>query len=95
MLLRGLLFYLMLFFIARAVWRLLQGIIQGASSSSSSGARAASGSRAAATPPIMKLTRDPMCGTFVVPGKAVEFVRGRETLYFCSDACRRRYLDKA
>jgi YHS domain-containing protein len=92
-LLRGLLFYLMLFFIARAVWRLLQGIIQGASSSSSPGARAAPGSRA--TPPIMKLTRDPMCGTFVVPGKAVEFVRGRETLYFCSDACRRRYLDKA
>ena len=96
MLFRGLLFYVMLFFIARAVWRLLQGIIQGAtSSSSSSGARATSGQRAAATPPIMKLTRDPMCGTFVVPGKAVEFVRGRETLYFCSDACRRRYLEKA
>ena len=96
MLFRGLLFYVMLFFIARAVWRLVQGIIQGASSSSSSssGARAASGQRAAA-PPIMKLTRDPMCGTFVVPGKAVEFVRGRETLYFCSDACRRRYLEKA
>ena len=92
---RGLLFYVMLFFIARAVWRLLQGIIQGATSSSPSGARAASGQRAAATPPIMKLTRDPMCGTFVVPGKAVEFVRGRETMYFCSDACRRRYLEKA
>lgn len=95
MLFRGLLFYVMLFFIARAVWRLLQGIIQGASSSSSAGARAASGQRAAATPPVMKLTRDPMCGTFVVPGKAVEFVRGRETVYFCSDACRRRYLEKA
>ena len=93
MLFRGLLFYVMLFFIARAVWRLLQGIIQGASSSSST-ARAASGQRAAA-PPIMKLTRDPMCGTFVLPGKAVEFVRGRETLYFCSDTCRRRYLEKA
>ena len=93
MLFRGLLFYVMLFFIARAVWRLVQGIIQGASSSSSA-ARAASGQRAAA-PPIMKLTRDPICGTFVVPGKAVEFVRGRETLYFCSDACRRRYLEKA
>jgi len=91
MLFRGLLFYLMLFFIARAVWRLLQGIVQGASSSS--GPRAAG--RHPATPPVMKLTRDPVCGTFVVPGKAVEFVRGRETLYFCSDACRRRFLEKA
>jgi YHS domain-containing protein len=89
---RGLLFYVMLFFIARAVWRLLQGIIQGASSSS--GTRAAAG-RQRASPPVMKLTRDPVCGTFVVPGKAVEFVRGRETLYFCSDACRRRFLEKA
>jgi YHS domain-containing protein len=87
---RGLLFYLMLFLIARAVWRLLQGIVQGASSGS--GARTPSGR---AAPPVMKLTRDPVCGTFVVPGKAVEFVRGRETLYFCSAACRRRFLEKA
>jgi YHS domain-containing protein len=43
----------------------------------------------------MKLARDPICGTFVVPGKAVEFARGGETLYFCSDACRRRFLEKA
>jgi YHS domain-containing protein len=88
---RGLLFYLMLFFIARAVWRLLQGIVQGASSSGTRTAR----NPGTATPPAMKLTRDPVCGTFVVPGKAVEFVRGRETLYFCSDACRRRFLEKA
>jgi len=91
MLFRGLLFYVMLFFIARAVWRLLQGIVQGASSS---GTRSAAGQQGA-SPPVMKLTRDPVCGTFVVPGKAVEFVRGRETLYFCSDACRRRFLEKA
>jgi YHS domain-containing protein len=87
---RGILFYVMLFFVARAVWRLLQGIIQGATSSSSG---TAAGPRPAARP-AMKLTRDPVCGTFVVPGKAVEFVRGRDTLYFCSDACRRLFLEK-
>ena len=92
MLFRGLLFFLMLFFIARAVWRLLGGIVEGATSSS--GPRTARGA-AAAVPQTMKLTRDPICGTFVVPGKAVEFVRGRETLYFCSDTCRRRFLEKA
>ena len=89
MFLRWLLFYLMLFFVARAVWRLLQGIIQGATSPGAGSARRT------ATPPVMKLTRDPVCGTFVVPGKAVEFTRGGETLYFCSDACRRRFLEKA
>lgn len=91
MLFRGLLFFLMLFFIARAVWRLLGGIVEGAMSTP--GGRAASGP--AAVPQAMKLTRDPICGTFVVPGKAVEFVRGGEKLYFCSDTCRRRFLEKA
>jgi YHS domain-containing protein len=86
---RSILFYVMLFLLARAVLRLVQGIMRGISSSD-----AASSARPAA-PPVMKLTRDPICGTFVVPGKAIEFVRGRETLYFCSDACRRRFLEKA
>ena len=89
MLFRGLLFSVMLLLIARALWRLLQGIAQGYSS----GGGAAS--PRTASRPVMKLTQDPMCGTFVVPGKALEYVHGRETLYFCSDACRRRFLEKA
>ena len=32
MFLRSLLFFLLLFFVARAVWRLLRGIVQGATS---------------------------------------------------------------
>ena len=88
MLFRTILVSVMMFLLARAVWRLLQGIAQGASSAGGATPRPA-------TPPVMKLTRDPVCGTFVVPGKAVEFVRGGETLYFCSDACRRRFLEKA
>ena len=30
----------------------------------------------------MKLARDPVCGTFVVPGKALEFVRGQRDAVF-------------
>ena len=37
---RGLLFYVMLFFVARAVWRLLQGVMQGATCPSSGRGRA-------------------------------------------------------
>jgi ribosomal protein L24E len=29
-----------------------------------------------------------VCGTYVVPGKALELTRDRETIYFCSDKCR-------
>jgi len=86
--LRGLLVWLLLFFLARAVWRLVQGIAQGATSGGTTGPRRNA-------PPAMKLARDPVCGTFVVPGKAVEFARGGETMYFCSDTCRRRFLEKA
>jgi YHS domain-containing protein len=37
------------------------------------------------------MARDPVCGTFVLPSKAVTLVDGRSRLYFCSDACRDKY----
>jgi YHS domain-containing protein len=36
---------------------------------------------------------DPVCGTYVVPGKALQLARGRETLYFCSDKCRDQWVN--
>ena len=41
------------------------------------------------------MIQDPVCGTYVLPGKALELSRGRETLFFCSDACRQKYLAKS
>jgi YHS domain-containing protein len=38
------------------------------------------------------LVRDPICGTFVVPARALPLSRGGETQYFCSERCRQRYL---
>ena len=37
------------------------------------------------------MVRDPVCGTFVLPGSAVTLVEGRARLYFCSDDCREKY----
>jgi YHS domain-containing protein len=37
------------------------------------------------------MARDPVCGTFVLPERAVMLVDGRSRLYFCSEACRDRY----
>jgi YHS domain-containing protein len=85
---RFLLLFLLLLFLVRFVWRLLGGIVQGAMSAGP--AQPQGGSRSPA-PSAVKMARDPVCGTYVVPGKALEFVRGRETLYFCSDKCREQY----
>ena len=79
---RVILFMLLVFFVSRAVWRLLGGIVEGASG-------APPGSRAPEHG--VPMVRDPVCGTFVLPAKAVTLVDGRDRLYFCSDACRDKY----
>ena len=78
--LRTFLLVLLLFFVARAILRLLAGVRQGVSSGP-----ARAGMR---TRPPVKMVADPVCGTFVVPGKALELARGRQTHYFCSEKCR-------
>ena len=39
----------------------------------------------------VQMVRDPVCGTFVVPDRALMLSVGREQLYFCSAACRDKY----
>ena len=33
----------------------------------------------------------PVCGTYVVPGKAISVVSGGAPVYFCSEKCRAEY----
>ena len=80
--LRLILFALLAIFVARAFWRLFDGIVDGAS-----GGR----SRSRAPERGVSMVRDPVCGTFVLPASAVTLVEGRARLYFCSDACRDKY----
>ncbi len=37
------------------------------------------------------MARDPVCGTFVVPERAVSIADGRSRMYFCSETCRDAY----
>jgi YHS domain-containing protein len=81
-LLRFILFTLLVLFLIRAVWRLLEGVVEGASG----------GRRGAGVPERgAKMVRDPVCGTFVVQSRALSAERGSETAFFCSEACRRRW----
>ena len=42
-------------------------------------------------PAAVKLVRDPVCGVFVVPGKALTSGTGAATQYFCSEKCRQQW----
>jgi uncharacterized protein len=86
MLLRLALFVILAFFVARAFWRLLDGIVEGAS-------RGARGSQVPQRG--VQMVRDPVCGTFVVADRAVMLMDGGTEVYFCSDACRDKYRRSA
>ncbi len=84
--LRFLLLSLLLTLAVRAVGRLLDGIAQGI--------RGETGPAPRVPQRGVQMARDPVCGTFVVPDRAVSMTIGRDRLYFCSAACRDKYRAK-
>jgi YHS domain-containing protein len=82
MLTRFVLFLVLAILVARAFWRLVDGILDGARDRSRGSAVPSKG---------VSMVRDPVCGTFVVPERAVTLVNGRTTISFCSEACRDKY----
>jgi YHS domain-containing protein len=80
--LRLLLILGLIIFLGRAFWQLVDGIVEGATGRAP---RSAARSRGIA------MARDPVCGTFVVPERAVAISVGGQPVYFCSTACRDRY----
>ena len=84
---------LFVLFAMRAIWKLLQGVMEGMSDAPRSrGPRQAPPSG----PPAqgVQMARDPVCGTYVVPERALSISGGRQPVYFCSTACRDKYLAK-
>ena len=75
----------------RAIWKLLRGVVQGLSGSSPAASQAERGSAPATG---VQMARDPVCGTYVVPDRAVSISIGRQKMYFCSEACRDKYRAK-
>jgi YHS domain-containing protein len=82
MLVRFVLELVLIIVVARAFWRLVDGIMVGLSG----------------RPPRpnvpqrgVQMVRDPVCGTFVVPDTALMIADGSRRLYFCSSRCRDQY----
>jgi len=82
MFLRLILFVVFAVIVARAFWRLFDGIVEGLSGRPPAGQVQTRG---------VQMVRDPVCGTFVLPDRALTLADGRARLFFCSDACRSTY----
>jgi YHS domain-containing protein len=68
--------------VLRSLIKLWQGISEGMNGSAGKSKKA------------VPLVRDPVCGTYVVPSKALSAGDGGQTKFFCSEQCRRAYAVK-
>jgi YHS domain-containing protein len=82
--LKFLLIAILLILVARAFWRVVDGILEAAR-----GGGGAAGQARGST--AVKLVRDPVCGTYVPPRSALSITSSGTTHYFCSEACRAAY----
>jgi len=73
--------------IARTFWRFIDAIVRGASVPSPGGQRPGK-------PSAVKMSQCPVCGTYVVPGKAISIASGGSTIYFDSEKCRAEYQSR-
>jgi YHS domain-containing protein len=82
---RAILLGIVILLVARAFWRLIDGILEAAGGTT----------RTKARNPAVKLVRDPVCGTFVAPGNALTVDTGAGTHYFCSEQCRSTFRSRS
>ena len=84
---RFLLLSILLTFVMRAASVLWTGIVRGLQGRSGDSRRGSNVPQQG-----VHMVRDPMCGTFVLPDRAVMLAgTGGARLYFCSTECRDRY----
>lgn len=81
---RVLLIVVLAYIAAQVLWRVLKGVFEGMGYQPPGRSSRSVG-----------LVRDPVCGTFVLPSKALSSGTGSDTRYFCSEKCRRDYAGRA
>ena len=81
--LRLILAFILISMVLRAVSRLVRGITAGMQAP-----------RQTQPPAAVALARDPVCGTYVVPAKALTAGQGSDMRFFCSEKCRRAWQVK-
>jgi YHS domain-containing protein len=79
---RFILWAILIVILLRVAWVLFKSILAGLGYQRQGGAN------------TVGLVRDPVCGTFVVPARALTSGSGANTRYFCSEKCRKEYAAK-
>jgi hypothetical protein len=74
---------ILLLFVVRALRNLWRGIAEGLTQPSTG--------RGGVPARGVAMVRDPICGTFVVPDRAVALSVGPDQVFFCSVTCRDKY----
>jgi len=87
---RYLLLTILFIMIAQAFWKVVDNVIAAAGGSSPRGSR---GSREQSS--VVRLVRDPVCGTHVAPRASLSLSRGGTTQYFCSEACLSQFRQRS
>jgi hypothetical protein len=82
--LRLILFIALALFVARAFWKLVDNFMEGLTGQTRR-------ERARGPQSSVHMARCAVCGTFVVPDRAVSLSDGRTRVVFCSEACRDKY----
>jgi YHS domain-containing protein len=67
---------------ARAAWRLIDGVVEGLSGRPPRGRSGRAPARG------VQMVRDPVCGTYVIPERAIALSDGTARVFFCSAKCR-------
>ena len=91
MITRALLIFALFFVIARVFWKFIEGVVSGATATGAPGGRS---SRSGGMQAGVKMLPCPVCGTYVVPGKALMLSGAGGPVYFCSDKCRAAYVPR-
>ena len=68
---------LLVLILVRLIWRFARAVLEGYAPETQ--------------PRSVGLVRDPVCGVFVVPSKALTAVADGQTKYFCSEKCRAEF----
>ena len=86
---RFILLFILILVAARFFWRLVETVVRSATGTTTPGAR-----RGGNAPVAVKMQPCPVCGTYVVPGKAITAVSNNAPVYFCSEQCRASYQSR-
>jgi YHS domain-containing protein len=77
--------------LGRTFWRVIDGLVEGITGRTRTDVPQQGVPQQGVPQQGVPMVRDPVCGTFVLPERAVSLSDGRTRLFFCSDACRDKY----